>query len=294
MVGLTKPRVFIASSVEGLPIAEAINANLDHETFPTLWKDGTFHLGSHSLDDLVRKSSQVDFSIFVFTPDDVATIRQKEALTVRDNVLFELGLFIGAIGKERCFMVKPRGTDMHLPSDLLGITAADYATDRGDSDWFSALNAPCAKIKSEIGRLGLFRVRGAGGDASCASSLPNPTVYDLSSFDVQVLGAIAKANVLAPQGLSFYLLTREFEEFPETRVAFSVTKLLKMAHIEKQISYDEHSNEQFYTYTLTEEGVEAVLANERILVPVSPSPPSRAGIGAKALNSPDDEQEYLR
>lgn len=51
----TKPSVFIASSKEGLKVADAINLNLDHETFPTLWRTGTFRPGSSALDDLVKK-----------------------------------------------------------------------------------------------------------------------------------------------------------------------------------------------------------------------------------------------
>ncbi|CAE6846054.1 hypothetical protein R75461_07245 [Paraburkholderia nemoris] len=53
-MAMPKPQVFIASSVEGLPVADAINANLDHDTYPTLWRTGTFRLGSNALDDLVE------------------------------------------------------------------------------------------------------------------------------------------------------------------------------------------------------------------------------------------------
>ena len=147
---MTKPALFIASSVEGLAVADAINENLDHDVHCTLWRAGTFKLSSQTIDDLVKKSSTVDFAVFVFTPDDLVTIREKEHVTARDNVIFELGLFIGAIGKERCYIVKPRGVEMHLPSDLLGMNAADYAIDRPDGDVSSALNLACKLIKDRI------------------------------------------------------------------------------------------------------------------------------------------------
>lgn len=105
---MTKPALFIASSVEGLQVADSINENLDHDVHCTLWRTGTFKLSSQTIDDLVKKSSTVDFAVFVFTPDDLTTIREKQHATARDNVIFELGLFIGAIGKERCYVVKPR------------------------------------------------------------------------------------------------------------------------------------------------------------------------------------------
>lgn len=58
---MEKPAVFIASSVEGLVVADAINVNLDHDAHCTIWRNGTFRLGSDGLGDLIRKSSAVDF-----------------------------------------------------------------------------------------------------------------------------------------------------------------------------------------------------------------------------------------
>lgn len=154
---MNKPSLFIASSVEGLTVADAINLNLDHDTQNTLWRSGTFKLGSNSLNDLTSKSSAVDFAVFVFTPDDLATIRKKEEYIARDNVVFELGLFIGSLGRDRCYVVKPRGIEMHLPSDLLGITTADYVPNRTDGDMASALNAACKQIKDRVHELGPIR-----------------------------------------------------------------------------------------------------------------------------------------
>ena len=59
---MRKPRLFIASSVESLSIAEAVNVNLDHEFEVTIWKNGTFKLSSTTVEDLVEKSSSVDFA----------------------------------------------------------------------------------------------------------------------------------------------------------------------------------------------------------------------------------------
>jgi len=73
-----------------------------------------------SLDDF-------DFGIFVFSPDDIVKMRGQEFQSARDNVLFELGLFIGRLGKERGIILLPRGQeDFHLPTDLLGITPGTY------------------------------------------------------------------------------------------------------------------------------------------------------------------------
>lgn len=143
---MRKPRIFIASSVESLDVADAINVNLDHQAEVTVWKSG-FRLSTSSIDSLVEKAETVDFAIFIFMPDDVAIIRNQEKHVVRDNVLFELGLFSGTLGKQRCFIIKPRDVDLHFPTDLLGLTPADYDGNRSDGDLASAINHPCVLIK---------------------------------------------------------------------------------------------------------------------------------------------------
>lgn len=68
-----------------------------------MWKDGVFQPSSSTLVDLMRILRNSDFAIFVFSPDDVSIMRDNMDQVVRDNVLFELGLFIGRLGQERCF-----------------------------------------------------------------------------------------------------------------------------------------------------------------------------------------------
>jgi predicted nucleotide-binding protein len=69
-------------------------------------------------------------------------------MTPRDNVIFELGLFLGRLGPGRTFMVRPRGVDLLLPTDLLGVEAADYDPD--DDDLPSALGTAAYRIKRAI------------------------------------------------------------------------------------------------------------------------------------------------
>ena len=89
-----------------------------------------------------------EFAIFVLTPDDKTEQRDQFGLTPRDNVIFELGLFIGRLGPKKTFMVRPRGVDLLIPTDLLGIEAADY--DPGDEDRESALGSASTRIKRAI------------------------------------------------------------------------------------------------------------------------------------------------
>ena len=73
----------------------------------------------------------------------------------RDNVVYELGLFSGALGRERCFFATPRRSDIHLPSDLLGMTAGSYETGRRDKDLQAAVGPFSTKARNKIKRLWL-------------------------------------------------------------------------------------------------------------------------------------------
>lgn len=143
------PRVFVASSREALSVAEAVNIKLDGEARVKLW-DNAFDLSSVTIVALLARAKDTDFAVFVFAKDDTAIIRGTQYSVVRDNVLFELGLFIGALGLERCFVLVPksRENDFRLPTDLSGVTVSIY--DDALDDMVDAVSASCAKIKIAI------------------------------------------------------------------------------------------------------------------------------------------------
>jgi hypothetical protein len=152
------PKVFVGSSKENLKIVDTIQRLLDHVAEVRPWPT-TFKVSSYTLESLVNATEEYDFGIFVFSPDDIVEIRGKKHLAVRDNVIFELGLFVGKLGKERNFIVLPRTSpesrheDIHLPSDLLGVTPANYDAEN-KSSLDAALGPACTDIKQEIERLG--------------------------------------------------------------------------------------------------------------------------------------------
>ncbi|ELW9448952.1 nucleotide-binding protein [Burkholderia cenocepacia] len=149
-----KPRAFIGSSVEGLDTAYAIQQNLLHDVESTVWDQGVFELSSTTIESLTEALTTTDFAIFVFSPDDETKMRGKETATVRDNVLFELGLFIGKLGRERVFFVMPSGTEMHIPTDLLGVTPGKFDPNREDGKLQAATGPVCHQIRSQIKSLG--------------------------------------------------------------------------------------------------------------------------------------------
>lgn len=258
----SKPAVFIASSVEGLSVAEAIQSNLEHSTHSTLWRNGTFKLSSQTIVDLVKKAATMDFAVFVFTPDDLATIRKQEEQVARDNVVFELGLFVGSIGIERCYVVKPRDVVMHLPSDLLGINAADYISGRPDNDIASALTYACTQIKGRIVELGPFARTLVTSQGSKARVNANPPTYALVDNDLQFLAQCVKSRVSEPQGLSFYTIEQQLSGSQHS-VMMSALKLERLGYVEKSIESDREGYNEHFAYRASDDGIEVFLDHEQ-------------------------------
>jgi len=141
--------IFMGSSSEAKDYMEEIGAKIEElEAKPLLWNatgKGIFIPGTNTIDSLIAISKRVQAAVFIFNADDKIW-NDKSALessdTVRDNVLFEYGLFMGALSKENvCFVCKGKPK---LASDLKGITYIDG--DLGDiqvklklKDWINEM-----------------------------------------------------------------------------------------------------------------------------------------------------------
>ncbi|CAK8710797.1 hypothetical protein GKODMF_02015 [Candidatus Electrothrix gigas] len=171
-----KPRMFIGSSVEGKDIAEYIQLGLEYDVETTIWHQGIFGLSDGSLDSLVRAAKDFDFAALVLTPDDLVMKRGTEKGCPRDNVVFELGLFMGALGRERTFIVYNRDKQLDLPTDLAGVTPATFAS-RSDDNLHAALGPVCTRIKQAINTCGLKAGHAAEAEAPApAVKTKQPTV----------------------------------------------------------------------------------------------------------------------
>lgn len=146
------PSVFIGSSREGLPVADVLCALLADETKPYLWKQGIFRPGTYSLEALEEQIRSRDFAVLVGTADDPIIKRGKKTKAIRDNVSFELGLFMGVLGRRRAFLVVP-SEHVELPSDLSGLTYVQYDKARFEqapAERTHALHAATLQIKQAI------------------------------------------------------------------------------------------------------------------------------------------------
>jgi predicted nucleotide-binding protein len=153
--------VFIASSGNNLDLAKEIKAQLDHTANVVVWNQGVAQPSTFFLEQLFNALDQSDFGVFVFAPDDITKIKGKTWASVRDNVVFELGLFMGKLGHRRCFIVAPEGMEqeLRLPSDLFGLTFLRFK--RSQSNATAAVGTPCFEIQKMIKKLGI-RARPTG------------------------------------------------------------------------------------------------------------------------------------
>lgn len=146
----SKSNVFIASSFEGLEVAREVQSELAHDYTVVIWNQGgTFGLGQVNIEALEKAVMSYDFGIFIFTPDDELHSKGEFKKVARDNVVFELGLFVGRLSRFRAFVIHPSKRTIELPSDLSGMTMATYDPDA--ENLRAALGPACQKIRRAIG-----------------------------------------------------------------------------------------------------------------------------------------------
>jgi len=122
---MNKPRIFLGSSGKQAKLLQAITRGLKDIADVEPWTT-TFNPGRSTLDRLVELSQEVDFAAFVFAQDDWTSTDASQfgQASPRDNVVFEAGLFGGALGIRRTFLLHATGSK--LPTDLLGLTCVRY------------------------------------------------------------------------------------------------------------------------------------------------------------------------
>lgn len=149
--GRRRPKIFIGSSTEGLDEANHIQVGLVSDFEVVVWNQASFGLGQMTIEALEKAVQEFQFAIFVFTPDDQLTSRGETKNVARDNVIFEAGLFIGGLGRQRTFVVMPDGNGLTLPSDLAGLTVAKFHPKSENKA--AALGPACQRIKDAVNRI---------------------------------------------------------------------------------------------------------------------------------------------
>lgn len=148
-----KPKIFIGSSGDGLPVAEQVRTNLSSIGDCLIWKDsGVWEPNRSTFDNLLHMTGYFDFGVFVATADDSTVTKGVTVMEPRDNVVLEMALFLGALGRDKSFLLVENG--VKLPSDFKGIYMANF--DRGSDASIAAACSEYAAHISEHYRLGHF------------------------------------------------------------------------------------------------------------------------------------------
>lgn len=188
---MTKPTVFVGSSREGLEIARAVQFQLKDDALVSVWNEGAFGLSQGTLESLVAMLDRFDFAVLVLTPDDILRVQDTALQAPRDNVMFELGLFMGRLGPARTFAICSNARDLKLPSDLAGVTLARFNKEDVTRDVAAALGPPCFQIRQAIRDLGLSDAKRLHGIRNAAS-----TVEGLSDQIAHLVVLLARSRVL--------------------------------------------------------------------------------------------------
>jgi len=144
-----KPQIFIGSSKEGLKVAEFVKEQMSDVAECVIWNDNVFSFNKSYFETLLNIINFYDYGILVATGDDFTTSRDKAFDAPRDNVIFEFGLFLGRLGRNRVFIF--REDDSKLPSDLLGISLPTFPKKAGAAR-NKAITEICAQLKQQMAR----------------------------------------------------------------------------------------------------------------------------------------------
>jgi hypothetical protein len=153
---MVKPSVFVGSSSEALDFPRAVQYQLNPDAEVTIWNELPFKPGQYTLEALLNALERFDFAVFVFSPDDVVVSRGIQSYAPRDNVILELGLFMGRLGRARAFVLHQANANIMMLSDLSGLTTVTYEWPNRDGNPIPAVGPACTMIRGAIKDLGIF------------------------------------------------------------------------------------------------------------------------------------------
>lgn len=169
------------------------------------WDHSVFEPSGYSLDSLVEAAENVDFAVLIASPDDTTVSRDVETASVRDNVILEFGLFVGAIGRSRTYLLATADGVIKLPTDILGLTRLPYRV-RADGDLRAAVNEAALAIERQVVRLGVRERPGVLSDLDGRRTGALEREIDLLCANAVSQGWQVKANsattlrLLSPRG----------------------------------------------------------------------------------------------
>jgi predicted nucleotide-binding protein len=120
---LSNEAIFIASAAEDLTAANMVKTQMVALGYnnSTVWNEGIFHPTVTVFEQLLTFAAKFDFAILIWGGADITVSRGQSFASPHDNVVFEAGLFLGALGKERVFILTDKTRSVEIPSDFSGV-----------------------------------------------------------------------------------------------------------------------------------------------------------------------------
>jgi hypothetical protein len=201
--------LFLGSSKEGREIARALQTELGDHIQVDRWDQSVFEPSGYTLDSLIAKARGVDFAVLVATPDDTTESRGERQTSARDNIVLEFGLFAGALGRERTFLLATG--DLKLPTDVLGLTRLPY---RAQQNLRAAVTEAAVQVEERVRSLGLLQRGDRPEDGNGARTALDREI-DLLCENAVVQGWTVKTNstttlrLVSPRGKPHTLPKRQ-------------------------------------------------------------------------------------
>ena len=119
------PIVFVCYRNGSSELAPVLCEALETEGFVVrLWSDsGVFGAPHFAIDSFTAQVAGSDFALYVLGMD--AALKNE----VTCDAVFELGVFVGLLGKERTMLLRPKALRLTLPSDHVGFSTVTYSPD---------------------------------------------------------------------------------------------------------------------------------------------------------------------
>jgi len=149
--------ISIISSLDTINLAQLLKKNLEVGTFVArIWVEERERFSRTIIEMLHEIKTVYDFALVILTRDDESFNSDKHKQQARGNCFYETGLFMGALGRDRCFLVSSVRKS-ELPSDLLGLNFLSFKEPEdlaNDDQCKQALDEASTSI------LGLIKERG--------------------------------------------------------------------------------------------------------------------------------------
>lgn len=145
----------------------------------------------------------------------------------------------------------------HIPTDLLGLTPADYEANRSDNNLTAVVNAPCTLIPERVASLGMLT------SEVHITTAPQRQKYSypLGLPEQLLLMEILEHSALSPEGVAWHYVFNDKNKGQFDKLA--VLKLERLGLIKRKIVAYEDG--KYNGVSLSADGQDYLLENEQAL-----------------------------